>query len=84
MILKALLPIHSDNLGTIAMTEQLYQNQKIRHIDLKWHHIRQLVNNQIVTPVPCRDLEQIADILTKALLCLKFHRHIAELGLSPI
>ena len=45
MTLKAPLPIHSNNLDAIAMIKQPYQNQKTRHIDLKWHHIHQLVDN---------------------------------------
>ena len=84
MTLKAPLPIHSNNLSAIAMTKQPYQNQKTRHIDLKWHHIHQLVENQTVTPVLYRDPEQTADILIKALLHPKFCRHIAELGLLPV
>jgi hypothetical protein len=39
--LKAPLPMRSDSLATIANTANLYMSKQTRHIDLKWHSVRQ-------------------------------------------
>jgi hypothetical protein len=58
-------PIHCDNWGTITMTGNPYSTQRLQHIDLKWHTIRQLTEKKLITIIACRDADQTANILTK-------------------
>ncbi|KAM1320779.1 hypothetical protein ACFX2F_013932 [Malus domestica] len=56
-----------DNTSTIAMTKNLVFHQKTRHINRKFHFIREAIQAKEIELVYCRTEEHIADILTKAL-----------------
>jgi hypothetical protein len=77
------VPIHCDNWGTITMTGNPYSTQRSRHIDLKWHTIRQLTEKKLVTVIACRDADQTADILTKQVPRPKHKKCTSEMGLVP-
>jgi hypothetical protein len=77
-------PIRCNNLGALAMSNNPYTTQRTRHIDLKWHIIRQLVARKSITTDPCRDAEQTADILTKPIPRPKHKQHTAEMGLTAV
>jgi hypothetical protein len=81
---NAPLHIKCDNLGAISMAENPFITQKSRHIDLKYHSIRQLVAKNVVKLDPCRDAENTADILTKPIARPKHKQHTGELGLAPV
>jgi len=78
------LEIRCDNLGAISMANNPYTSQSTRHINLKYHCIRQLIQNGYIITKPCRDAEQTADILTKPLPRPKHRQHTSELGLAPV
>jgi hypothetical protein len=82
--LNAPLPIRSDSLGAIANSANLYMSKQTRHIKLKWHSVRQLIDHKIIVPVPCRDADQTADVLTKPLPHPKHKKHTDEMGLAPV
>ena len=84
LCLKRPLPIRCDNFGAISMANNLYISQSTRHINLKYHSIRRLIKQNYIITQLCRDAEQTADILTKALLRPKHKQHTMELGLAPI
>ena len=73
--------IRGDNNGSIAKARNPQFHQRSKHIAIKWHLIRELINNGIRTVKECRDPKQTADVLTKSLARLKHHKHIAEMGL---
>ncbi|CAL2237293.1 unnamed protein product [Prunus armeniaca] len=56
-----------DNTSTIAMAKNPVFHQKSRHINRKFHFIREAIQAKEIELVYCRTEEQIADILTKAL-----------------
>lgn len=73
-LLHELSPDHSpatemkvDNQGAIRLAINPSTHQRTKHIDIKHHHIRQLIEDKIIklTYVPTND--QLADILTKPL-----------------
>jgi hypothetical protein len=59
--------INEDNQATIAMVNKATSGSKTRHIKLKHHYIRELVQNQEIALIYCSTNDMIADILTKAL-----------------
>ena len=75
--------IHGDNEGSIAMVKNPQFHRKSKHIEHKWHWIRDAVENGIVAIESCRDPDQTADVLTKALACPKHKKHTGEMGLAP-
>lgn len=76
--------ILGDNNGSIAMAKNPEFHKRSKHVDIRWHWVRDLVNDGYVNIVDCRDPEQTADVLTKALTKPKFTRHVNELGLSTV
>ncbi|CAL8161243.1 unnamed protein product [Prunus armeniaca] len=59
--------IMCDNTSAIAMAKNPVFHQKSRHINRKFHFIREAIQAKEIELVYCRTEEQIADILTKAL-----------------
>jgi hypothetical protein len=76
--------IHSDNEGAIMMTKNPMYHQRSKHIDLCVHWICDLVQDNILTIKSCRDPDQMADVLTKALPQPKHLKHVSEMGLASI
>jgi len=75
--------ILGDNDGSIAMARNPQFHKRSKHIDLRWHWVRELVQDGTIIVDSCRDPEQTADILTKALPRQKHAQHVAEMGLAP-
>jgi hypothetical protein len=78
------ITIRSDSLGAISMANNPFISPKSRHIDLKYHSIRQLIDTKTIIIEPICDADQTADILTKALPRPKHKKHVTELGLAPV
>eukprot|EP00253_Pinus_taeda_P025045 PITA_25045 len=56
--------IFCDNSSAIALSKN---SKRTKHIDTRFHYIRELVNNGEIVLEHCRTHEQVADILTKPL-----------------
>jgi len=74
--------IKGDNDGSISMAKNQQFHNRSKHIAIRWHWVRELIEQNLVTIENCRDPEQTADVLTKALACLKHNKHITEMGLA--
>ena len=59
--------IYCDNSSAIALSKNFVFHKRTKHIDTKFHYIRELVNNGEIVLEHCRTQEQFADILTKPL-----------------
>ena len=76
--------IRGDNTGLIAMAHNPQFHKRSKHISIRWHWIRDLVQDNVVRIENCRDPDQTADILTKALARPKHRQHTAEMGLTLV
>ena len=79
---KQLVLVYGDNDGSIAMAKNPGFHKRSKHIAIRWHWLRDCVQDDSVYLEDCRDPQNTADILTKALTPKKFSRHMAGLGLS--
>eukprot|EP00253_Pinus_taeda_P018565 PITA_18565 len=59
--------IFCDNSSAIALSKNFVFHKRTKHIDIKCHYIKELVNNGAIVLKHCRTQEQVADILTKPL-----------------
>eukprot|EP00253_Pinus_taeda_P018932 PITA_18932 len=59
--------IFCDNSLAIALSKNSVFHKRTKHIDTRFHYIRELVNNGEIVIEHCRTQEQVADILTKPL-----------------
>ena len=56
-----------DNNSAIALSKNHVFHKNTKHIDTRYHFIRELVNNKEIYLEFCRTNVQVADIFTKAL-----------------
>ena len=61
------IPIFCDNTSTIALSKNHVFHKKSKHIDTRFHFIRELVNNGDIALQFCGSRDQLADIFTKPL-----------------
>jgi hypothetical protein len=59
--------IRGDNDGSIAMANNPVFHKRTKHIAIRWHWVRELVQEGTIVVKSCRNPEQTADILTKPL-----------------
>ena len=74
--------LYCDNQGAIALAKDNKFHVRTKHIDLRFHFIREAVedNKILITYIPTE--ENVADIFTKALVRPKFKGFVGRLGLA--
>ena len=75
------MTINCDNQGAIALAKDNKFHSRTKHIDIRYHFIREAVEDKkiMVSYIPTE--ENVSDILTKALAKPKFQRFVELLGL---
>lgn len=74
--------IYCDNSSAIALSKNSVFHKRTKHIDTKFHFIRELVNNGEVVLQHRRTEDQLADILTKPLPKKSFDHFRKCLGMQ--
>ena len=59
--------IFCDNRSTIQLSKNPMLHSRSKHIDVRFHFLRELTKDGVVKLVHCPTQEQIADIMTKPL-----------------
>ena len=59
--------IHCDNISAIKLSKNPVMPGRSKHIDVRFHFLRNLIKDEVVELVQCSTQEQVADILTKPL-----------------
>src|SRR5204863_6126438 len=70
-----------DNAGSIAIGNGEKVTRNARHIEIWYHHIRDLVQKGMIKLLQIPSNEMVADSLTKALKIVKFREFRSLLGL---
>ncbi|KAI3521063.1 hypothetical protein L1887_10522 [Cichorium endivia] len=76
--------IYCDNRSAIALTRNPVFHAKSKHIRIKYHFIRELVNNGEIEVDFCNSQDQLADTFTKALQVGNFNRLSEDLGVFSV
>ena len=78
------LRLNCNNQGAIALAKDNKFHSQTKHIDLRFHFIREAVedNKLSITYIPTE--ENMANIFTKALARLKFKGFVERLGLKEV
>lgn len=71
-----------DNQSAIKLMKNTEQHKLTKHIDVKYHYIRECVENNIFVPLYVPSEAQLADFLTKPLHKEKFIRNCKTLNIS--
>jgi hypothetical protein len=74
--------LFSDNLGAISLTKDPTYHARTKHIDVRFHFIRQTVSSRQISIPYCPTDEMVADIFTKSLARPKLEKFRFLLGLK--
>lgn len=76
--------IYEDNQSTICMARSPQYHGRAKHVDIKFHYVRELVERETVKLEYCPSKEMVADLLTKGLGSTQFVRLRELLGLHKL
>jgi hypothetical protein len=77
-------PLFYDNMSAISMAKNPVFHQKTRHINKKYHFIREALQEGVINMQFCRSEEQLADIFTKAFPKDRFKQLRLNLEVKPV
>ncbi|CAM8965503.1 unnamed protein product [Rhodiola kirilowii] len=78
------MTLYCDNMSAINISKNPVQHSRTKHIDIRHHFIRELVEKKVITLKHISTEKQLADIFTKALDNLQFETLRSSLGLCII
>lgn len=76
--------IMCDNSSTIQLSKNPVFHGRSKHIDVRFHFLRDLVNNGIIELSYCNTQNQIADVMTKPLKLEHFEKLRGMLGVIDV
>ncbi|GJZ59901.1 retrovirus-related pol polyprotein from transposon TNT 1-94, partial [Tanacetum coccineum] len=78
------IPLYSDSKSAIALSCNTVQHSRTKHIAVRYHFIKEQVENEVVELYFVKTDYQLADIFTKALARERFEFLINRLGMQSI
>jgi transposase InsO family protein len=76
------LNVYSDSQSAIAMVTNPKLSSRTKHIDTKYHHVKDSVHNNVIKLIYVSTDNNIADVLTKPLANIKLMQFRSSLGLT--
>ena len=73
--------LYVDNQGAIALAKNPVQHQRCKHIDIKYHYVRDEIENGYVNLIYVPSEQNLADIFTKPVTKVKLSNFINDLGM---
>ena len=73
--------LFSDNQSAIALSKDHQYHARTKHIDIRYHFIRWVIENGSIRLIYCPTDDMLADTLTKSLPSVKAKHFASELGL---
>ena len=74
--------LDEDNQGTIALAKNPYNHIRTKHIEIKYHFVREVVERKEIQILYCATDRMIADVMTKPLPKTKFAEFRSGMGLE--
>jgi hypothetical protein len=75
------MPMVIDNQGAIALATLRSQNRRTRHINVRYHYIRECIKSGTITPHYTPTNKMLANRFTKALDRLKFAIFVSSIDM---
>jgi hypothetical protein len=76
--------LYSDNQSAIALSKEHQYHARTKHIDVRYHFIRWVIEEGKIRLIYCPTAEMVADSLTKALPSAKVKHFATALGLLSV
>jgi hypothetical protein len=80
--LRSPIPLFGDNQGSIFIAQNPVLDKQLKHIDIRFHYIRQEVQTKKVDVYFVEGSKNPADMFTKSLARVKFKKFRGHLGLQ--
>jgi hypothetical protein len=81
---KDCITILCDNSSSIKLSKNPVMHGRSKHIDVRFHFLGDLTKDGSIQLVHCSTIDQVADIMTKALSLESFSRNRDKLGLCKL
>ena len=78
------ITLYCDNSGGVINSKELRNHKRGKHIERKYHLIREIVNRGDVTVTKIPILDNLVDPFTKTLSEKQFFKHVEEMGLKEM
>ena len=76
------IEVNVDNIGAVYLSKNATTGNRTKHIDTRYHFVREYIEDGIVKVVFVRSEDNHADIFTKNLNTDTFKKHSENLGLK--
>ena len=76
--------LFEDNQGAIALCKNPKDHSRMKHVDIKYHFVRETVKNKIISLEHCPSKEMLADIFTKGLARSSFEMLRVQMGVGAV
>ena len=76
--------IHEDNQGTIELTKNSKSHSRTKHIDIRYHFVKECIQSKEIVLAYCHTSKMIADVFTKPLPTSQFTNLVLDLGMTTI
>ena len=76
--------LHGNNKSAIALAHGGQYHARTKHINIRYHYIRYIIEAEAIKLIYCPPGEQTADILTKALPSTKAKHFAIAMGLHTV
>jgi len=70
-----------DNSSTIKLSKNPVMHERSKHIEIRFHFLRELANNGIIELLHCGTEEQTTDVMTKPLKLESFQKFRSQMGM---
>ena len=78
------MTLFSDNQSAITLAKEHQYHARTKHIDIRFHFIRWIIEEGRLRLIHCPTEDMIADALTKVLPSVKVKHFAMELGLISV
>lgn len=81
---KSCTTIMCDNSSTIKLSRNPVMHERSKHIDVRFHFLRDLTKDGVVELIHCGTQEQVADLMTKPLKLEAFQKLRKMMGVCEV
>ena len=76
--------LYEDNQGAIALSKNPKNHPRTKHIDIKYHYVRETVENNFINLLYCPTADMLADVMTKGLPKYSFEKFRESMGVVNV